>query len=425
MTDALAGLLVIELATGLQGPAAAGFLADLGADVIKVEPPEGDASRFHKGVNNFLPEATPGAQFIGGSRGKRSVSLDLHSELGKEVVYRLAERADVFVSNYREDALNRMGVGYEDIRSRNPKIVYAVANGFGPLGKEAGKGMVDGAAQARGGIISLLGDPSGPPTMMGFIFADLAGAAQLALGIMTALVAKGRLDIGQKVSTSAYGAQIWLLMWELVQSGLIGHSLTRQGPHHPNIPGGYGVYETAGGGSIFLAFAGTEESWQSFCTFAGMPEFGIDERWNSLQKRMGMGNDAEGKIASLIRAPLRTAFKSKPLEEWVEFFESEPDIVYSRVFTYDDVLNDPQAIANGYIVERNIPHAGVRKVVGNPVTFSETPVTVADAIPELGQHTEEVMLELEFDWDEITRLNDGTRAALRQKFIDLGQEPPF
>jgi formyl-CoA transferase/CoA:oxalate CoA-transferase len=425
MAGALSGIRVVEMATALQGPAAGGFLADMGAEVVRIEPPEGDASRYHRGVNNFLPQGTPGAQFIVTSRGKRSVCLDIHSSLALEAVYRLVDSADVFLSNYRESALNRLGLGFDELHRRNPRLVYGVASGFGDRGPDANKGMVDGAAQARGGLVSVTGDPTGAPMMPGSAIADTAGAMQLALGIVTALVTRERQGMGQRVALSAYGAQIWLQMWEITQSSVTGKPLTRTGSHHPNIPGGYGVYETADGESIFLAFARTEESWQSFCKFAGIPEIGIDERWNSLQKRMGMGNDAEGVVARQIHPFLENAFRSKTVDEWIAFLDTEPEIIYNRVFGYDDVLNDPQALENDYIVEREVPHAGRFKVPGLGIYMSETPGAVGEVIPELGQHTEEVLLELGFDWDQIEQVNNETREALRQKFIALGQEPPY
>jgi crotonobetainyl-CoA:carnitine CoA-transferase CaiB-like acyl-CoA transferase len=337
----------------------------------------------------------------------------------------MIDRADVFLSNYRESALDRLGLGYEELHGRNPRLVYGVASGFGDRGPDADKGMVDGAAQARGGIVNVTGPADTGPMMPGATIADTAGAMQLALGTMTALVARERLGFGQRVTVSAYGAQIWLQMWEITQSSVTGIPLSRTGSHHPNIPGSYGVYETGDGGSIFLAFAKTEESWQSFCRFGGIPEIGTDDRWNSLQKRMGMGNDAEGKIARQIHPFLETAFKSKTLNEWLAFLDSEPEIIYNRVFGYGDVLNDPQALENEYIVERDIPHAGRFKVPGNGVHLSETPGAPKNVIPELGQDTEMVLVDFGFSWEQIEKLNADTREALRQKFIALGQEPPY
>ncbi|OAI42853.1 hypothetical protein AYO38_11170 [bacterium SCGC AG-212-C10] len=425
MPEPLEGLRVVEMATALQGPAAGGLLADMGADVVRIEPPEGDASRFHRGVNNYHPVGTPGAQFIMTSRGKKSVCLDIHADLGLEAVYRLIDRADVFLSNYRESALERLGLSYETLKARNPGLVYGIASGFGDRGPDANKGMVDGAAQARGGIVNVTGPSDGAPVMPGGTLGDTAGAMNLALGVMTALVTRSMQGIGQRVAVSAYGAQIWMQMWEITQSSITGKSLGRAGAHHPNIPGTYGVYATADGGSIFLAFARTEEAWAAFCTFGGIPEIGSDERWNTLQKRMGMGNDAEGVTARQVQPYVEQAFKSKTTAEWVAFLDSEPEIVYNRVYDYDDVLNDPQALENEYIVERDIPHAGRFKVVGCPIHFSATPANPKEGIPELGADTEIVLADIGFSWEQIEQLNGETRQAMRQKFIDRGLEPPY
>jgi formyl-CoA transferase/CoA:oxalate CoA-transferase len=347
------------------------------------------------------------------------VQLDAHSPHCREAIQRLTGWADVLISNFHEEALGRMGLGYDVLRARNPRLIYALVNGFGPRGQEAGKSMVDGAGQARGGLVSVTGDADRGPMMPGAIIADTAGAMQLALGVMTALVARERTGVAQRVDVSSYGAQIWLQMWEITQSAMTSNQLTRQGPHHPNIPGMYGVYETADGKSIFLAFARTEASWQAFCDFAGFPELGTDPRWNSLQKRMGMGNDAEGKIAGQIRPYLEHAFKSKPLAVWEKFLDSQPEIIYNAVYDYDQVLADPQAIANEYIIEMDLPVIGHTKMLGNLVHLSETPGVADRQPPELGQHTEEVLLEFGFSWDEIVVMNDETSEALRRKFAAL------
>ena len=425
MVEPLTGIRIVEMAAALQGPAAGGFLRDMGADVIKIEPPEGDASRYHRGIDNYTPEGTFGAQFVHSNRGKRSVSLDANSDEGREAIYKLVARADAFITNFRESALNRMGFGYEALRKINPTLVYAAINGFGHLGPDADKGMVDGAGLARGGMIHMTGPRDGPPVLPGVVLADMAGAMQLALGTMTALLARERHGIGQKVNASSYGAQIWLQAWEIQQAALTGNELMRDGAHHANIPGTYGLYETADGQPIFHAFARTEESWQAFCEFAGMPEIATDERWNAVTKRMGMGNDAEGKIAGEVRPYMERAFASKTLDEWITFLDSQPEIIYSSVASHQDVLDDPQAAANGYIEEMEIQTAGKKKVIGPLIKLSETPASIKGPPPELGQHTEEVLLELGYDWEAIERINAHTREALRQKFIDLGLEPPF
>ena len=425
MVEALSGVRVVEMTTALQGPAAGGYLRDMGAEVIKVEPPEGDASRYHRGSYNYTPEGTLGAQFVHSNKGKRVISVNAKSDDGRDVIYKLVEGADAFITNYRESALERMGFGYEKLRAINPNLIYAAVNGFGHMGPDADKGMVDGAGLARGGMINMTGPRDGPPVLPGATLADTAGAMQFALAIVTALFARERHGVAQKANVSSYGAQIWLQAWEIQQAAMTGNELARDGAHHANIPGMYGVYETADGKALFIAYARTEESWQAFCDFAAMPEIGRDERWNSLQKRMGMGHDAEGNVSGEIRPYMERAVASKSLDEWVAFLDSEPQIIYNRVASHDDVLSDPQAAANGYIQEIDVDLIGKTKVIGPTVVLSETPGSVKGPPPQLSQHTEEVLLELGYEWEQIEKINEQTRSALRQKFIELGMEPPF
>ena len=368
MVEVLTGITVVELAGALQGPAAAGYLRDMGAEVIKVEPPEGDASRYHRGVNNFTPPGTLGAQFIHANKGKRTITVDANSDDGRAVIHKLVAGADVFLTNFRESSLARMGYGYEELRAIKPDLIYAAVNGFGPVGPDAEKGMVDGAGMARGGLMHMTGPRDGAPMLPGAVLADMAGAMQLALGVVTALLGRELHGIAQKVNNSSYGAQIWLQAWEIQQAAMTGNPLKRDGAHHPNLPGMYGIYATADGEALFIAFHMTEESWQSFCDFAGMPEIGADERWNAVTKRMGMGGDAEGKMAAQIRPYMTDAIASKTMAEWLEFLESEPEIIYNRVCDHQDVLDDPQALENGYIQEVDVDMIGSTKVVGPTIT---------------------------------------------------------
>ena len=313
MVEALTGIQVVEMAAALQGPAAAGYLRDMGAEVTRVESPEGDGARYHRGAYNYTPQGTLGAQFVHSNKGKRTISIDVNSEQGREIVYKLVAGADVFLTNRLESSLERMGYGYDTLRAIKPDLIYAAVNGFGHLGPQADKRMVDGAGLARGGLIHVTGPRDGPPVLPGAVIADMAGAMQLALGVMTALFARERHGVAQKVNTSSYGAQIWLQAWEIQQAAMTGNPLMRDGAHHANLPGMYGVYTTSDGEALFLAFPRTDESWRSFCNFGGMPEIGVDHRWNAATKRMGMAFDAEGTVASQIRPYMERAFASKTM----------------------------------------------------------------------------------------------------------------
>ena len=280
----LSGVRVVEFAVAVQGPLAGGFLADMGADVIKVEPPGGDANRWHTGVNWPHPKETPGAQFLSVSHGKRSISVDIHSDAGREVMHRLIDRADIFLSNFREPSLERMGMGYEALSARNPRLVYAIANGFGHRGPDRDKRMTDQFAQSRSGIASVTGEPDSATVIPGSIIGDTGGAMGLALGIMTALAARELHGIGQKVQTSSYGIMVWMQAWEINHSSVTGTMLRRDGPHHPNVPGIVGLYDTADGGA-FCVGINSDESWREFCDFGGIPEVGADPQWDSYDKR--------------------------------------------------------------------------------------------------------------------------------------------
>jgi len=425
MPQPLEGMRVLDITQAMMGPTATVYLSDMGAEVLRVEPPQGDATRFYRGIGNRLPAGAPSPYFVSMARGKKSVVVDMAWEKGREIMYRLAGTSDVVVSNFRRGVMERLGLGYEDLKRHNPRIVWARASGYGPEGPDGDKGLLDGGGQARGGINSIVGEADGRPLPVGAAVADTTGGMQLALAIMTALVSRERHGVGQKVETSSYGGQLWLQMWEIDHSSMTGRILSKKGGHHPNIQGTYGMYETADGRSLFLAYPITEEAWQAFCTFAGFERLGTDPRWDNLRKRLGGDSDEQGEIANLLRPHLREAFRKKSLDDWAAFLKTQPDIVWEKVHTYEDILSDPQAWANQYIVEVDLPAMGRTKVVGNLVRLSETPGSVKGPPPEMGQHTEVILQELGYSWEQIVQINDHNREVMRRKFAELGMEPPY
>ena len=286
MHGPLSHITAVEMTIAIQGPAAGLFLADMGASVIKVEPPIGDPSRYHRGVHNSLPPDAMSSQFVCANRGKRSVSVDAHTEEGRAAIYELLKTADVFLSNYRRDALERMGLDYATVAALNDKLVYATVNGFGPLGPDADKAMLDGAAIARGGLAAITGTEKGGPMAPGGTVADNTGAMQFALGIVTALVARDQTGKGQHVQTSALGAQMWLQQWEMTHEWMTGSHLKRSGSHHPNIWGPYGIYGTSDGAHFLFAVALTSEAWDAFWVFADDPTMALDPTWDKPGKRL-------------------------------------------------------------------------------------------------------------------------------------------
>ena len=415
MSGPLAGIRVVEMSVAIQAPAAGMYLADMGAEVIKIEPPIGDSNRWHRGTQDNLPEGALSSQFTAMNRGKRSLPIDVHHPLGQKALAGLIASADVFLTNYREDALERMGVDYATLHARHPRLIYASVTGWGRQGPDAAKSMLDGAAQARGGLVSMIGERDGPPTLPGVPLADTAGAMQLALGVMTALFTRERTGTGQRVQTSAIGAQLWLQMWELQHLAMTGTPMWRDGQHHSNMRGPYGLYETADGGWILFAAAMVPEAWDALCVFGGIPEAAIDPEWSTNGRRLG-GHGPDDAAVERIRALMRQAFATHDTATWTAFLYEQPEIIWERVRDHTEVLTDPQNIANGYVTEVDQPHIGPTPVIGNWVQFSDSTPPGPRRPPLLGEHADALLAEAGLTDAERETLQAHT-AAVREETL--------
>jgi formyl-CoA transferase len=417
VTEPLSGIVVVEMTLAVQGPAAGLFLRDMGADVIKVEPPIGDPSRYGRGIDNSTPAETLGPQFVAVNRGKRSVCVDLSTDLGHKAVHALLARADVFLTNYREPALEKLGLGYADLRQRYPNLIYASVNGFGPRGPDAHKAMLDGAAVARGGLASMTGLADGPPHLPGAIIGDTSGAMHLALAVVTALLARERHGVAQRAQTSALGTQLWLQQWELTHVSMTGARLQPTGAHHPNIRGPYGIYRTRDGGAIMLAQTMAQDAWDAFCIFADLPELAFDPRWQTPAQRLGEGitDDDSAEIRSLLSA----AFAGRTADEWEQFLRSQPEIIFERVRDWHEVLEDEQNQINGYVTSIEVPAFGEVRTVGNLITLSETPGSVKGGPPSLGEGNAEVLGRAGLTPQEIREITAAATSAREAAFAAL------
>lgn len=419
MSEPLEGFTVVELASAVQGPAAGLYLRDMGAELLKVEPPIGDSSRHGRNRNNETPEGTYGPQFVAVNRGKRSLSIDLTTDLGKKALHRLLEQADVLLTNYRMPALKKLGFDYETLHSIYPDLIYANVNGFGPEGPDADKAMLDGAAVARGGMLSLTGKKGELPVLLGSVVGDTGGAMQLALGVLTALLARERHGGGQKVSVSGLGAQLWFQQWELTHESMTGKLLERDGQHHCNLRGAYGLYQTSDSKAILLASSMTLESWDAFCVFADVPELVFHPKLQTPGGRLGEGlTDAE---SDEIREKLVAAFLGKTAMEWDDFLRTQPEIIWERVRDHREVFEDEQSLINGYFTQVNVPGLGERATVGNLVKMSETPGSEKGDPPALGEANNEILSRAGIDEKEIVEINSTVEAARASAIAALSQ----
>ena len=389
---ALEGIRVLDLGLLVQGPQAGQLLRDLGAEVIKVELPElGDQGRW---IPISLDDLR-GPYFIGCNRGKRSIALDLRRSEGRDVFLRLAETADVMLSNFVPGTLDRWGLSYEDVSARNPRIVYATGSTFGPLGPDASRRGADIAAQAAGGLVTTTGTGPADRGPVGATIADHIGSQNLVAGVLAALLARERTGRGQKVEVSLLGGQIYAQASEYTYAFLTGRDPGPAHGGHALVAMIYGLVPTADGQLALVGVAA--EDRERFFETIGRPELGRDERWN----RLLFTN--ETRIA-LFEA-LASTFRAKTTAEW-ERILGEGGFRYAAVRSHLEVAEDPGAYENGYLQRVDHPEWGTLPMPGCPIRLSDTPAQPGSFAPELGQHTEEILLELGLAWEEIEKLRE-------------------
>lgn len=390
MAGALDGVRVLDLSTFLQGPQAGQMLADLGAEVLKIElPGRGDPTRSIP----ISGDDRRSAFFYALNRGKRSVTLDLRTDGGRDALCRLATTADVLLSNFRPGTLDGWGLSYDELASLNPRLIYATGSTFGPLGAEAEREGADILGQAAGGLLSTIGEDGSFPSPVGAVIADHSAAQNLTSGILAALFARERTGRGQRVDVSLLGGQVWAQAWELTHYLLSGNLPGRANRGHPLLGGVWRVFPTADG---HLALAGAGGSlWPGFCRAIGRPDLIADARFEA-------GAIPEAHRPALLDI-LMDLFPTRTTADWCERLKAEAQR-FAPVQDYAQLARDPQVWANGYLVEIEHPQWGRIPAIGCPIRFSDTPARVDGLIPELGQHTESVLLEAGLTWDELIDL---------------------
>ena len=386
----LEGIRVLDLTIWQQGTYASALLADLGADVIKVEENgAGDPGR------SFWVEPSLGLSgyFEAHNRGKRSIALDLKDPRGRDVFMRLVEDADVFLNNFRIGAIERLGLGYDAVAAINPRIIYAQASGYGPAGPDADAGAFDFLAQARGGIASTNGEPDDPPIPLPVPIADQAGALHACIAILAALAGRAQHGRGCRVDTSLLGSMVSLQSFDITNYLFSGQMRERsfRGGRRPF----WRIYR-AGDGKWFVIGMLLDRAWPDVCRILGRLDLLDDPRFDSFSKRVGAN-------APDLIAALDEVFATSTAREWIDRLNSV-GMFAAPVQDHHEVTEDPQVVANAYVRDVPRPGAAPVRMATSGITIDGEPVPIRGLAPQLGEHTEEVLLEAGYTWEQISEL---------------------
>ena len=377
----------------MAGPFCTMQLADLGADVIKIEPPGGDPTR-QMGAGVGLDRTG----FAALNRGKRGIVLDLKSPPGRDAFLRLATRADVIVENFRPGVMRELGLDYATIAARHPEVIYASISGYGQTGPDATKGGFDLIAQGISGVMSVTGERDRPPVKAGVPLTDLGAGLFAVVGILAALHHRTRTGLGQYIDTSLIEAGLSLSVWEAAEFFAKGETPRPLGSAHRFLAP-YQAIRCADG--YITIGAGTDRLFRELCDLLGHPE------WTTTSDFADSASRHRHQEALISR--IETITSSQPRTHWLAQLESR-GIPCGPINTYADAFADPQVRARNMVVDIDHPTLGVLKTLGSPIKMSNTPATVGRHVPRLGEHTREVLLEAGLNEEEIAGLTIVGRA---------------
>jgi len=385
---ALEKMKVLDLTQVMAGPFCCQILADMGADVTKVEPREtGESARRSMGFRMEHGEDT--AAFVAINRNKKSMTLNLKEEAGREIFYKLARDADVLVENFRPGVTKKLGVDYETLKEINPRIIYASVSGFGQTGPYAMRAGYDLIAQGMSGVMSVTGEPGGPPAKCGVPIGDLSAGMFCAIGVLSAYIAREETGRGQHIDTSLFEGALALSIWETAElwaSGRIPHPFGSA--HRLTAP--YQALKTSDG--YINVGANNQRLWSRLCNAIGREGLIGDPRFDTNDLRME--NRAE------LAQELEKTLAEKTTDEWVDIL-LDAEFPAAPIHNYQQVFEDPHTIARGMMVEMDHPVEGRVKGLGIPVKLSETPGEIRRPAPLLGEHTEETLSGLGYSEKEI------------------------
>jgi crotonobetainyl-CoA:carnitine CoA-transferase CaiB-like acyl-CoA transferase len=390
MVLALEGMRVLEITQVMSGPFCGLLLADLGADVIKVEKPQGDDSR------RMVPPTISGesAPFMAINRNKRGISIDLKTEQGKDVFRQLAARSDVLIENFRPGTMNGLGLGYDALSAGNRSLIYCSISGFGQTGPYSDRGGFDLVAQAMSGMISITGNPGEPPVKVGVPIADLNAGIYACYAVLAAYIHRLKTGQGQMIDTSLLEASLAYTFWESALFFATGENPPPMGSAH-RLSAPYEVFRAADG--YFALGAANQANWRQLCNSIGRPDLLADPRFGTNGDRTT--NQRE------LAAVLEGVFSAHSVDHWMAVLE-QAGVPAGPVYNISQVYRDPQVIAREMAVEVDHPAAGRSRLIGIPVKLSATPGQIRRPAPTLGQHTDEILAEIGKSPDAIRELRE-------------------